>query len=227
MAPQSQKRTKTPQKWTEWRIDARVQNAILRLVTDNPALSRPAIVRAVLDDPTLGDDVKPSARTLQRYIDEQRSGPDTSGAWQFGDPSITNQALILDTLAELVTWTEGQTQLITTAEAEMLIELAPHTPGLSIRHRWRLAMLYRLRRARGAPTLDLDQFLAFKPWLDETHRTRYERAIALQHVPSSPRMLYEDLTPGMRYGDLEQLSSADQEGLSYADLEGDVASSFC
>jgi hypothetical protein len=219
---QARNRTDSRTKRTEWRFDERVQEIALALISDNPHASRPALIRAVRDDPTLTEQELPSDKTLARFIDEQRGPPDTSGPWQFGDPSITNQALVLETLAELVTWTEGRVQYMTQHEARNLTELAPHTVDLSIRHRWRLATLYRARRARHAPTVDLDQFLAFKPWLDESRRQRYEQAITSRQVIGAPRMLYEDIYPGMRYGDLEQQSYAQSEVMSYADLEGDI-----
>jgi len=190
-----------------------IQLAIEKLALEEPRLGPAQILGMLQRDRHFRRRTDlPEIRTVQRIVKDVRV-PDTSGPWQFGDSPADVQDVILDTLAALVTWTEGRVQELTADEAETLAQLAPRTRTMDARQRWRLAQLYRLRRARDASTADLDQFLAFAPWADNEHRQRYERALKLGHVPRSPAMLYGDLE-GLTYGDIER------QHMTYADLEG-------
>jgi hypothetical protein len=189
-----------------------IQLAIEKLALDERQLGPAQILNMVRRQRRFHDrSDMPEIRTVQRIVKALRV-PDDSGPWQFGDSSVEVQEVILDTLAALVTWTEGRTQELTADEAKTLAQLAPRTRTMDVRQRWRLAQLYRLRRSRDAPTIDLDQYLAFAPWIsDERHRS-YERALELGHVPRPPALLYADLEE-LSYGDIED------QGMTYADLE--------
>ena len=131
----------------------------------------------------------PDQRVI-RDIAREHTAEDRSGAWQLGDSEDTAGAkAVLAAMAAVNKY--GYNATITRSEAEWIARIAPHAdygweedwrareiagsqpaPGLEPHSLWILARQYLACEANRRPTLAIDLLLAFKPWRDESWRTR-------------------------------------------------------
>lgn len=152
----------------------------------------------------------PSLRTLQDIVADCRP-PDDSGLWSLADADGDEAALVPPMLASLAKQTLGHFRHLTREEARLIARIlraAPDLPlGLPL---WVLALVYRQRRNRGIPTVDLDTFLAFAPWRGDVERDRYDEALCGGWIEPGPD--YELITMHIMEtaADMEQKQEIDE-----------------
>jgi hypothetical protein len=125
----------------------------------------------------------PVERTVRDWVRKARplaAEPDPSGTWSPAETEGAEARIILDVLAELMRSSDGGVNTITRSEADWLVRLFHAAPGLHPHLTYRLAQTYIARLTRGEPTVDLDTWIAFAPWLSNERMEAYERLRATE-----------------------------------------------
>jgi hypothetical protein len=118
----------------------------------------------------------PTERTTRNWVDEARA-PDASGRWELRPEAGPEARLVLEVL-EAFAALGGRTPLyLTNDAARWIVTIREAAPTLGAMSACVLAGLYRSRLAHGAPTADLDYFLALAPWRGGNARWAYEQAV--------------------------------------------------
>ncbi|MCK9487494.1 MAG: hypothetical protein M0R73_12490 [Dehalococcoidia bacterium] len=176
------------------RIDAGVLARIDDLAI-NHGLGASAIERALRDDEEMRQRGGASLRTIQDRVRELL--PRTSGgdAWRLEDADPDEGRAVLEVLAEMARVTNGKRSSLSRDQAAWVVRIDRAAPGLLAWDRYRLAVAYSARSARGEPTADLDMLVGFHPWASERDNNAYRRAIADGAIPEPPRHLLSVATP--------------------------------
>lgn len=125
----------------------------------------------------------PSLRTVQRMVAD-RTPPDESGPWQLEAAVEADSALVISVLGATLEASQGRTRQITKAEALWITaihEAAPSLPASD--HLLRFARIYIGRRGFNKSTLDLDAFLAYRPWERAWQHHAYVANVLLRRIP--------------------------------------------
>jgi hypothetical protein len=169
-----------------------------------------------------------SLSNVKRIVSDLQREEDTSGSgpWTFLDDDTGAPSIVLETLAQVVAYTNGQKTSFDVPEARVVARIGKAFPDLPILGRWKLAVLYVVRRELGKRSDDLDQFLAFAPWRDPiagepmNRLAEYFRAQLLGWIPPTP-LAVRPPTPHAVHSSDDFPPSKDSIG-----LEADAATAF-
>jgi len=148
-------KTVTKRRKRRWRPD--LMEEVRRLGADG--LPAEVIVHEHLAvDPRFGDiQRKPSVSTVRRFLADIQAGE----RWRFTDADDPDDALfVLESLAAVVTHTEGRVQHITEPQAALIARIRRARPNLRGWTAYRFALRYLEATATGEPTDALDIRLA-------------------------------------------------------------------
>ena len=172
----------TPRDRTDPLIEALVRRVALRYRAEN-AKKIEQRVRATVRNSTTrtyrGVALPNSSRTFERIVRDARI-EDRDGKWSLGDSENSASArAVLDVLAALVTWSEGQRMYVTKGEARWIAKIQKVASVLLPLDSWWIAVEYLRREAAGQGTQDLDALLALIPsWSDDTGTKQSEETFA-------------------------------------------------
>lgn len=184
-----------------------VQDFITELASRQPPL-RPAAIWAEAvkrfgsDEPDEDGNVAPrglSQRTVEGMVQQTRDeiAKAPRPVWTLIDDDTGEPVIVLETLAEVISFTMGGVATFEVDEARMVARIGKAFPAMPALDRWSLAILYVVRRWREKRTDDIDIYLAFKPWENDEggveRQYEYERAQRFGWVPEQPRPLFSDL----------------------------------
>lgn len=172
----------------------------------------------------------PDIKTVRKYA-KGAASLDLSGPWSLAADDTGEPAAVLDALEAAVYATKGRVRTLTMAEARMVARIARATDyvatGLPAPDLWRLARLYVARTDRQDDTVDLDAFLALRPWKSQGDWDRYIGACDAKLIPALPWIVFEMLACGMNTADLrgEERLTEDYDRLAGAPVSNAVSSS--
>lgn len=127
----------------------------------------------------------PEPRTIQRRVREVVQ--DVSGIWGLADSAGEEARLILPVLAVILSESSGRRKSITREEAQWVLKVRQAAgPELSVSRVWRLASLYRSRKAADRPTVDLDDYLALAPWQSPEALAIYKARVEAKQIDPVP-----------------------------------------
>lgn len=196
---------------------------------DDGGVGAKAIQEAIEQEVAKGDLLDkpaPSLRTVQRYL-AQRPERDRS-PWSLGADRTGDPAPVLDALEAAIYSTKGRIRAVTIAEAGMVARIARATDytttGLPAPDLWRLARLYVARAARSDNTVDLDAFLALRPWKSPDDWQQYLDRVNAKWIPGLPPVVLEMLTCGLNLGEVRGEGKLEEHDRAWRALYTPVSS---
>jgi len=148
-----------------FRTTAAIKTSIAEGVLDNKSAAE--IHRELGDRPDL------SERTIRTAVSKLR-GHDLSAPSHLEKGGDVDAALVLPVLGAVIEQSEGRIRTLTRAQAEWITSIRRAAPDLTDPlHVYELALV-----ALGGKAEHVEQQLAFRPWLSDEHRARWETAKA-------------------------------------------------
>ncbi len=116
---------------------------------------------------------RPTDRTIRSAVRKLR-GHDLSGPSHLEKGGDVDAALVMPVLGAVIEQSEGRIRTLTRAQAEWITSIRRAAPDLTDPlHVYELALV-----ALGGKAEHVEQQLAFRPWLSDEHRARWETAKA-------------------------------------------------
>jgi hypothetical protein len=138
---------------------------------------------------------RPTLRTIQRFVQERTPPPDAPWTLTEADPGDVEP--IMNVLAAVLLHSRGRKAAFSKQEAAAVLRVhrAASAPDLPIEQQlepyfvYLAAALLVSRQHRGLPTVDIEAFLACRPWRSSKNRKSYEWLVEGGQIPAVPDWL--------------------------------------
>lgn len=164
-------------------------------------------------------DKLPSLRTVQTIVKQGRPR-DTTGAWTLEDSAAGDAALVLETLAAVIEYSEGLTTAFTIKQAEWIVRIRRAAPDLHLWAAYHLAWSYQSRIEEKISTADLDAYLAFAPWRSDDALARYKEAFRQGAFWYMYQFTDRGVGPDTQYWDITERQGDDKAQLQEEPTNG-------